>query len=118
MIELINMLCKDYNLPLCIIFTYVAVSNTKLLNNAKHEKELNQEEFGRVYKDIGRNEKRVDNCENAIKKVAEGQVETDKKVVEVLCEVKAVKIKLEEKYKERKWYGSKEKTTQTAQETA
>ena len=113
-VELIKMLCRDYNLHLCFIFTTVAVSNALLLNNAKNDRISNQKEFGRVYKDIGRAEKRIDNCEQAVNKVADGQVETDRKVVEVLHEVKEVKIKLEEKYGRNRHGGIKEKEAKTA----
>jgi|GEM_PF-3721130 len=113
-VELIKMLCRDYNLHLCFIFTTVAVSNALLLNNAKNDRISNQKEFGRVYKDIGRAEKRIDNCEQAVNKVADGQVETDRKVVEVLHEVKEVKIKLEEKYGRNRNGGIKEKEAKTA----
>lgn len=96
---LIKMLCRDYNLHLCIIFAVSAVSNAKLIIDARNDRNSNRREFGHVYERFKLQEKKFDSVESGLTEVAKGQIETDKKVVEVLHEVREAKIKLEEKFK-------------------
>lgn len=106
-LELLKMLCRDYNLHLCFVFSCAAVSNAVLLLNARNDRISNKREFGHVYERFGLQEKKNLSLEAGLKEVAKGQVETDKKVVEVLHEVREAKIKLEEKFK--RYHAEREK---------
>ena len=110
-LELLKMLCRDYNLHLCFIFSCASVSNAVLLINAKNDRASNKREFGHVYERFGLQEKKVGGIEAGLKEVAKGQIETDKKVVEVLHEVRETKMKLEEKFK--RYHAEREEAVET-----
>jgi septal ring factor EnvC (AmiA/AmiB activator) len=107
-LELLKMLCRDYNLHLCLVFSCAAVSNAILLLNARNDRRYNKREFEYVYREIDTDRKKIEGVESGLKEVARGQVETDKKVVEVLHEIREAKIKLEEKF--RRYHAEREET--------
>ena len=134
------MLCREYNLHLCIIFCASFTSNVVLMVNLKNDKDNNsrkfkdikddsKKEFGHVYDRFGLQEKKFDRVEAVVTEVAKGQIRTDEKVmgvlhefretatktdgaiVSVLHEFRETTIKLEEKFA--RHYGDRQAETET-----
>ena len=126
-------LCREWNIPVVVLLllylsiqaVLVATMINDRKNNAKDFKTLEDKsktEIGHVYERFKLQEKKFDRIESGLTEVAKGQIETDKKVVEVLQEVKggkevlrevrAARIKLEEKFK--RYHGERQEGHETA----